>query len=67
MAVLNGLSNIIPGSNVLVVFVLVFLLSAWFLLLRRNLPPGPWSFNPLGHIIEIQGNGTYYLTLLDYR
>ena len=67
MSLLSGLLDIIPGTSVLWVFVLAFLLSAWFLLLRRNLPPGPWSFNPLGHIVEWQLSEDYYLTLQEYR
>ena len=67
MTLLSGLSDIVPNTSVLLVFVLVFLLSAWFLLLRRDLPPGPWSFNPFGHIVDIQLSDDYYLTLLDYR
>ena len=67
MSIISSITDLLPGTSVVLVFLVVLLLSTWLLLSRRNLPPGPWGHPLFGHILDIQRSTDYYRTLLEYR
>ena len=67
MSLISNITDLLPGTSVVLVFLVVLLLSTWLLLSRRNLPPGPWGHPLFGHILDMQRSTDYYRTLLEYR
>ena len=60
-------SNMFFDVSTFLVFAAALLVSLWFLVSRRGLPPGPWG-NPLfGQLLEAHWSTEYYLRLSEYK